>query len=272
MAINGYELSRTWFDFCFENPEKIKPNHIALYFFIIEHCNRLGWKKKFGLPTTMAKEAIGIRSYNTYINTLNDLVKWGFVEMVEKSKNQYSSNIVALLKYNKANNKALDKALIKHNLKQDESIDTIDKQGTSKPTNKKQVNNIDFSIFWNLYDKKIDRPKNEKKWKTINSETQKKIIDYIPNYILSQPDKKYRKNPATFLNNKSWENEIILNEEFENGLYKKLRYDEVVTLNDQKLRGVAFQKYRPVQFEDEGLKYVHVEDIKKHKLEIFKPE
>ena len=54
--LTGYDLSRAWFDFCFENPDKICPNHTALYFFAIEHCNRLGWKKKFGLPTTMAME------------------------------------------------------------------------------------------------------------------------------------------------------------------------------------------------------------------------
>ena len=133
--ITGYQLSRQWFDFCFENPEKIKPNHTALYFFTIEHCNRLGWKKKFGLPSTMVMEAIGIKSYNTYIKTLNDLIEWGFVVMVEKSRNQYSSNIVALSNNDKANNKALDKALTKHATKQrestGESIDSIDKQETS---------------------------------------------------------------------------------------------------------------------------------------------
>lgn len=137
--MNGYELSRKWFDFCFENPEKIKPNHTALYFFIVEHCNRLGWKQKFGLPTTMAKEAIGIRSYNTYINTLNDLVKFEFIELIEKSKNQYSSNIVALSYFNKAQGKALDKALINHGSKQGESIDSIDKQLTK---NKELLQNL----------------------------------------------------------------------------------------------------------------------------------
>ena len=40
--MTGYELSRDWFDFCFENPDKVKPTHAALYFFAIEHCNRLG--------------------------------------------------------------------------------------------------------------------------------------------------------------------------------------------------------------------------------------
>ena len=116
-----FKLSRQWFDWSFENPELIKPNHTALYFFIIEQCNRLGWKEKFGLPTTMAKEAIGIKSYNTYIETLNDLVEWGFIKMIEKSKNQYSSNIVALSNFDIAHNKALDKALIKNASKQSES-------------------------------------------------------------------------------------------------------------------------------------------------------
>ena len=129
-----FKLSRQWFDWSFENPELIKPNHTALYFFIIEQCNRLGWKEKFGLPTTMAKEAIGIKSYNTYIETLNDLVAWGFITMIEKSKNQYSSNIVALSNFDIAHNKALDKALIKHASKQSEStgesISSIDIQET----------------------------------------------------------------------------------------------------------------------------------------------
>ncbi len=137
----GYNLSRQWFDWCFENPEKVKPNHIALYFFIIEHCNRMGWKRKFGLPTTMAKDAIGIRSYHTYINTLNDLIEWGFIILVEKSTNQYSSNIVALANFDKAHSKAYDKALTKHMSKHMskqvqstcQSIDSIDKHLTLEP-------------------------------------------------------------------------------------------------------------------------------------------
>jgi len=116
-----YKLHRDFWDFCFENPEKIKPNHCALYCFVVEHCNRLGWKPKFGLPTTMAKDAIGIRSYTTYIQTLNDLVDFGFIILHEKSKNQYSSNIVGLLNFDKALDKALDKAFINHASKQVES-------------------------------------------------------------------------------------------------------------------------------------------------------
>jgi hypothetical protein len=142
--MNGYELSRNFFDFCFENPEKVKPNHVALYFFAIEHCNRLGWKEKFGLPTEMAKDAIGINSYNTYSKTLSDLIEWGFIILVQKSVNQYSSNIVAISKFDKALDKALDKAMIKHDTKQRDStiqsIDSIDKHITSKQVNNKTKN------------------------------------------------------------------------------------------------------------------------------------
>tara|TARA_R110002167_G_C12517817_1_gene637898 strand:+ start:268 stop:894 length:627 start_codon:yes stop_codon:yes gene_type:complete len=166
---NGYELSRAWFDFCFENPEKIKPNHTAVYFFAIEHCNRLAWKFKFGFPSTMAMEAIGIKSYNTYIKTLTDLVDWGFIKMVEKSKNQYSSNIISLGGALLKNNKALDKALIKHATKQSEStgesIVSINKQD-----NKEQDNNVtnpfkkwDINVFWeNIVESSIDKGLTEK--------------------------------------------------------------------------------------------------------------
>lgn len=147
--MNSYELSRNWFDWCFDNPEKIKPVHTALYFFCIEHCNRLGWKEKFGLPTEMVKSAIGVHSYNTYIDALNNLVEWGFINMVQKSKNQYSSNIIALSNFDKATTKALDKALITHSTKQDESIDSIDKQYNKEPKTKEPIVLSDFEKAFN---------------------------------------------------------------------------------------------------------------------------
>ena len=138
--ITGYDLSRSWFDFAFENSDKINPNHAALYFFIIEHSNRMGWKQIFGLPSGIAMEAIGIKSYNTYIKTLNELIGFGFIKMIEKSKNQYTANIIALSKIDKALDKALNKALIMHTSKQSEStIQSI--YSIIKQLNNKQINN-----------------------------------------------------------------------------------------------------------------------------------
>jgi hypothetical protein len=148
--MNIFELNRAFWDFAFNNPEKIKPNHCAIYYFALEHCNRLGWKQKFGFPTSMVLEATGIKSYSVYKKTFDELVSFGFFEVIEYSKNQYSSNIIALKENTKATTKALDKAMIKHStkhsIKQDESIDSINKQ-----VNKEQINNEtipSFDIFF----------------------------------------------------------------------------------------------------------------------------
>jgi len=128
--VDVFSLSRNWFEFCFNNPEKIKPGHSAVYFFAIEHCNRLGWKDKFGFPSQMVMEAVGIKNWRTYSAILKELVEFGFIEMVEISKNQYSSNIIAIVKNTKATTKALDKALQKHSTKQRQSTVSIDIQQT----------------------------------------------------------------------------------------------------------------------------------------------
>jgi hypothetical protein len=66
-----------------------------------------------------------------------------------------------------------------------------------------------FDDFWNKYEKKVDRPKCESKWKKIKQVAREKIMLHLDDYVKSTPDVTYRKNPATYLNNESWENEII---------------------------------------------------------------
>lgn len=136
--LTGYDLSRNWFDWGYENPNTVSPNHTALYFFIIEHCNRLGWKEKFGLPTQMSMEAIGIKNWRTYKKTFDDLVHWGFIKVLEQSKNQYSATVIAIVKNTKPHTKALTKATQKHMQKQYKSIVDINKpinQRTIEPNN-----------------------------------------------------------------------------------------------------------------------------------------
>ena len=140
--LSGYELSRGWFDFCFENPEKVSPNHTAIFFFAIEHCNRLGWKEKFGFPTQMAMDALGIKKHQTYIKYFNELCDWGFLNLIQKSANQYSANIISLPRAMPKKGKALDKAIINHAAKQTQtngqsnsSIDKPDNQSNQEQDN-----------------------------------------------------------------------------------------------------------------------------------------
>jgi len=183
--MNGYELSRNWFDFCFENPEKIKPKHSAIYFFAIEHCNRLGWKKKFGFPSQMVMEAIGIKKHQTYIKAFNDIVDWGFFKLIQKSTNQYSSNIISLIPAMPKKGKALGKAIAKHRAKQIEgigqstgqSIGHINKLLTIEPINKEQE-----KIYRKFAHLKLSISEYEKLKLKYSKEQIDDILDSIQNY------------------------------------------------------------------------------------------
>mgnify|MGYP003636437589 CR=1 FL=1 len=178
--MNTFELSRAWFEFSFNNPEKINPWHSAVYFFAIEHCNRLGWKEKFWFPSQMVMEAIGIRNWKTYSKYLNDLVDWGFIKMIETSKNQYSSNIIALVKNTKATTKALDKALSKHSTKHSQSIASIDKQETRNKKQETSIYETKVSTLQELMEKNIDINFYINKW--INENTVKQEMNKFYNY------------------------------------------------------------------------------------------
>lgn len=77
-----------------------------------------------------------------------------------------------------------------------------------KPT--KPLINILFDSFWDLYDKKVgDKQKLEKTWNKLSDKDREIIMTYIPKYKEAQPDKQFRKDPQTFLYNKSWNDEIV---------------------------------------------------------------
>ena len=86
-------------------------------------------------------------------------------------------------------------------------------ESISKPINESTKVNVPFDDFWNLYDKKRgDKDKIEKKWQSLKDSEREAIMKHLPLYKKSQPNKKYRKDPVTYLNNKSWNDEIIFDD------------------------------------------------------------
>ncbi len=225
--MNSYELSRDFIDWSFENTEKVKPIHYAIYFFAIEQCNRLGWKEVFSLPSSMVMDAIGVKNWRTYSQGLKELVEYGFIEMIETSKNQYTANIIAIVKNTKAHTKALDKALQKHSTKHSQSTYqstvSINKQLNNETT--KQLNqqngeievvqpknaqtnySDDFLKWWFLYDKSDAGGKKQcfAKWAKLPQPEKDLILKHTAYYVKKQPEKQYRKNPETYLNQKPYE-------------------------------------------------------------------
>jgi len=70
-----------------------------------------------------------------------------------------------------------------------------------------------FEMFWGLYDKKVDRPKAYITFMNLTLTDMALAIKGVEIYIKSTPNKKYRKNPRTWLNARGWESEITKDEE-----------------------------------------------------------
>lgn len=67
-----------------------------------------------------------------------------------------------------------------------------------------------FERAWQLYGKKVGcKAKLLKKWNAMTLRDRKAATLYIPSYVLATPDRQYRKNFQTFLNQRGWEDEII---------------------------------------------------------------
>ena len=92
-----------------------------------------------------------------------------------------------------------------------QAIQLLEENGYKVTPPPKQVKDeYTFERAWNLYEKKVGcKAKLEKKWNSMSLKDRKAAIEYIPLYVISQPDKQYRKNFQTFLNQRGWEDELI---------------------------------------------------------------
>jgi hypothetical protein len=163
-----------------------------------------------------------------------DEVKKLINHFVAANKIKYSANFreIALKNWNRYNGSESPKVFeclcneIEH-VKDDKLIEyvySIDRvsilkrnKNKNKNKNKKEYKNngeveinIPFENFWDLYDKKVEKDTCRSKWEKLTDDERSDIISYLPNYIKATPEKKYRKNPETFLNGRGWEDEIIM--------------------------------------------------------------
>lgn len=92
-----------------------------------------------------------------------------------------------------------------------QAIQLLEENGYKVTSPPKEVKDgYTFARAWNMYDKKVGcKAKLENKWNSMSKADRKAAIEYIPLYVISQPNKQYRKNFQTFLNQRGWEDELI---------------------------------------------------------------
>ena len=97
------------------------------------------------------------------------------------------------------------KAYAKHMETETETInETIIRTKT-----KAEILDTKFEDWWLWYDYKISKDKAKKSWNKLNEREKDLALQSVQAYVESTPDKSFRKHPTTYLNQKSFNDEII---------------------------------------------------------------
>ena len=162
--MNGYQLTRQWFSFRFENSHKVTAAHSEFYFYLLDRWNRFGQKEVFSCPRILTMEVLGIGSHNTYKRIYQDLIAFGFIEEVSKACNRYKECSYVRLSKNDTLSDTLSDSL-PDNLNDNLSDTIIELK--NKGTKEQKKKGFDFSECgiliglvekWLAYRKSIKKP------------------------------------------------------------------------------------------------------------------
>ena len=209
--MNGYELSRYWFDWAFENPDLINSNDTALYMWLVEKNNRCGWSDKFSVTASESMGACGFKTYPPYKKSFDRLIEFGFIIMVKKSINQHQSNVIALSKNDKAIVKALDKASLTQSIKHVESNSKSTFDINKQETIKQETENKEtlFESLWAIYPTKRSKQESLKKFLKLTNEEVDKVKIHLPIFSKIKEFETYtHPHLTTYFNQKRFNDEI----------------------------------------------------------------
>jgi hypothetical protein len=138
-------------------------------------------------------------------------------QQIEQQKTN-TSRLITILNWNEyqKNEQQIEQQLNNDCTTGEQQLNTI-QEGIKKGKKVKNAKNytqaleLEFQEFWHLYAKDIGRPKCIKLWASLSDLERKKAMEHVVAYVISTPDLQYRKNPARYLTEKSFEDKIIIN-------------------------------------------------------------
>ena len=160
-------------------------------------------------------------SKSTVLRTMHTLVKRGLIIKEIEMKNNLTFNHYKV-NFNKINQNDIGGVKMKRGVsKRTRGGCQNETEGGVKMKPNNTINNKDnnithfdnasvftFTEFWEAYGKKKDKFKAEKIYNKLSEQDRGIIKKTIGAYIQSTPDVQYRKFPCTYLNSRSWQDEI----------------------------------------------------------------
>ena len=92
------------------------------------------------------------------------------------------------------------------NSDKDNKTDNDDDNADALIINDASVSDYSFETVWTMYGKPVGNVEVLKaKWDSLSAKNKDNILDYIPRYVASTPEIRYRKNFENFLSERYWE-------------------------------------------------------------------
>ncbi|TVT39616.1 hypothetical protein FNT36_18415 [Hymenobacter setariae] len=185
-----------------------------LFYELVGLCNDRNWPTEFQYSNPLLCATLGV-SEKLLISARNRLKQAGLLEFTSGHKR--SPTVYRFLDPDaKIPLPQVSKSGSKNDSISDRESGSISGTSINKEKTKRKTKSpageseqFPFADFWQAYGKKEDKHKCEQRWNTLTPAERQAALAHIPGYVAATPEKRYRKNPLTYLNGKCWQDEEL---------------------------------------------------------------
>jgi hypothetical protein len=186
-----------------------------LFYELVALCNERNWPTEFQYPNHLLCATFGNLAESTLIRARNRLKQAGLLEFTSGHKRsptvyRFLDPDAPEIPLHSASTNASKSASRSESKSASRSDSCIYKEKTKRKTNPPADAaelEIPFADFWQAYGKKEDKHKCQQRWNTLTAPERQAALAHVPGYVAATPEKRYRKNPLTYLNGKCWQDE-----------------------------------------------------------------
>lgn len=192
-----------------------------LFYELVALCNERNWPTEFQYPNHLLCATLSNMAESTLIRARNRLKQAGLLEFTSGHKRsptvyRFLDPDAPKIPLHSASTNESKSASTSASTSARRSDSCIIKDKTKRKTNTQTPACADavseflsFDAFWQAYDKKQDRHKSAQRWEALSEADRQAALDALPAYVAATPDRKYRKNPLTWLSGRCWLDEEV---------------------------------------------------------------
>jgi hypothetical protein len=186
---------------------------IALYFHLLRICNICGNENTIKRNNAKIGADLSI-SINTLKNARNRLAQSGLLSF--KTQNGVANTTYTLSNFDEVTTEVTTEVTDEVTTEVTDELNKTKNKTNNPPTPLPaagdivfEKNDFGFETVWEIYGRKGNKKTSQKKWANLKNHCREAALSHIPLYVESTPDKQYRKNFETYLNQECWNDEII---------------------------------------------------------------